>query len=339
MRRQINPNKQQTAMPSWLWTAALMLFAFGACEKEEANIVDLNQNQIRYVVADNFNLSLYDGAIRLAGLDNKLVEPGPFTLLAPTDAAFNELGISTPEGLAGYDRKRLGQIAAYHVLDGRYDLDHTPFVFNQEARSITGGKLFVSRWIKGGDTLLTVNGALVNPLKLEASNGLVQVVDRLLEPYLHEQITDAIAAEADLTIFYEAMKRTGVLADFGRDGNYTVYAPDNSAMRAAGYGGVTAIAEADPAQLRNFVNYHIAGIRRFAHDYFLTASADQTEVRQLMRNGSETIITLFPDWENPNLFMGLSIRGTNNAWDANFLRRDILTGNGVLHVIDQVLTD
>jgi uncharacterized surface protein with fasciclin (FAS1) repeats len=315
----------------------LAILGTSSCIKDDAGQESgYDNNKINLVVADNFNLSAFNAALRRSGLDKDLQQgDGPYTLLAPSDLAFNTAGYGTPTAVLTASASTIVSIANYHTLDGKYELDKLPYLFNQELRS-RGGKMYATHWIKGNDTVLTINGSRVLSSNIPASNGLIQVISQVLTPYRHDRLGDAVAAESDVTLFSQALKTSGVLAAISGSGPYTIFAPNNAAMIASGYSSVQQILNTDPQELKELVNYHIVADRRFIYDYILSTGFSNT-TKQTMLNGNPVSIELLADPQAPGSFNSISLRGIGNATDISITRRDVLTGNGVLHVIDGIL--
>ncbi len=317
----------------------LLLTVFGtACSKDENQLSDYDNNKINLVIADNFNLSAFSAALRLSELDKTLQSgSGPYTALVPSDAAFNAVGYSGAVAVLTGNPGTISRIANYHILDGKYELNKLPFTFNQELKS-RGGRLYATHWIKGMDTVLTINGSKVIAQNISASNGLVQVINRVLTPYLHDFLGDAIAAESSITLFTQALRTSGLLETINEEGPYTIFAPDNTAMRALGYTSVEQISNTNADVLKRLVNYHIVKDRRFIYDYILSTGSTNTS-RQAMLDGNSVTMTLTPDANAPGSFSGITLRGVGNTTQVNLVRgkQDILAGNGVLHIIDGAL--
>lgn len=311
----------------------LMVVIAGCSKDDDAGTVD--NNRIPQVLTDNFNLSVMNTVLSRSNMRNELLLPGPYTVFAPSDEAFAKAGYASPVAVLAASQPLVTRIAAYHILEGNYDLNKMPFLFNQEIRSY-GGKLYVTRWIKNNDTILTINGSRLLSVGINASNGYVQVLDRMLEPYVHERLADAIASEATLTLFHQAIQRAGLSELLSGAGPYTVYAPNNSAMTAMGFATVQAINEADPAVLAAMLRYHIAADRRFINDYILSTGVSASTTQGMIDNNSVSV-TLIPHPQQPDAYTGITLKGPGNDTQVTLLRQDMITGNGVLHIIDQVL--
>lgn len=318
---------------TFIYQILLVVFLGTSCSKDEQQPSDFDNSKINLVIADNFNLSAFNAALKRSRLDLELQNgSGPYTTLAPSDAAFGSAGYNGSVGVLTADPTTVSRIANYHTLDGKYELNRLPFAFNQELRS-RGGKLYATHWIKGLDTILTINGAKVIAMNIPASNGVIQVLDRVLTPYLHDVLADAVAAESSITIFTQALKTSGLLQTVAGSGPYTIFAPDNAAMRAMGYTSVEEVAKMDPEVLKTQMSYHILSDRRFVFDYILSAGPANTS-RQAMLDGNSITVRLTPDPAMPGSFNGITLRGIGNTTDVKLVKQDILTGNGVLHIID-----
>lgn len=320
-----------------IYLPMISLLGISSCVKEgNRQLSDFDNNKVNLVVADNFNLSAFSTVLRQSALDKVLQKgDGPYTLLAPSDLAFNKAGYGSPLAILTADPIQISRIATYHTMDGRYELNKLPYLFNQELRT-RGGKIFATHWIKGNDTVLTLNGSRVLASNIPATNGLIQVIDRVLSPYLHNKLGDAVAADAGITLFAQALRTSGVLATINQEGPFTIFAPDNTAMKARGYESVQQILNTDPQQLKELVNYHIVRDRRFVYDYILSTGSSNT-TKQAMMDGNAIDIKLLSDRETPGVFSSISLRGIGNTSDIQLTKQNILTGNGVLHVIDGTL--
>jgi uncharacterized surface protein with fasciclin (FAS1) repeats len=113
-------------------------------------------------------------ALQAAGLVDTLKGPGPFTVFAPTDAAFAKLPPGTLDALL-QDKAKLTRILTYHVVAGK--VLAADVVKLSEAKTVEGGALRIDA--RGG---VKVNGANVVKTDIAASNGVIHVVDTVLLP-------------------------------------------------------------------------------------------------------------------------------------------------------------
>ncbi len=116
-------------------------------------------------------------AVTAAGLVETLKGSGPFTVFAPTNAAFAALPAGTVDGLLKPEKKAdLTKILTYHVVSGA--VKAADLTDGQKVKTLQGEELTVS--IKDGKVM--INGANVTAADLEGSNGVVHVVDAVLMP-------------------------------------------------------------------------------------------------------------------------------------------------------------
>lgn len=310
-----------------------MMMAMG-CSKDD-DVTTADNNRIGQVLADNFNLSVMNAVMGRSNVAATLNATGPYTLFAPSDEAFQKAGYNGAVSVLSASQSLIARIGAYHMLEGSYDLNKMPFLFNQEITSL-GGKLYITRWIKNGDTVLTINGSRLLSSSIQASNGTVQVIDRMLEPYLHASVSDAIAGENQLTLFYQAIQRAGLTDLLKGAGPYTVYAPNNAAMISMGYATIEAINDADVNEMARLVRYHIVADRRFVNDYILSTGTSAKSSQGMLDNNS-VLVSLIPNPQQAGTYTGITLQGTGNTSVVKLVRQDIITGNGVLHITDQVL--
>lgn len=115
-------------------------------------------------------------AVTAAGLVETLQGEGPFTVFAPTDAAFADIQSEVDKLLKPENKSKLSKILTYHVVSGKTmaaDLQD-----GQELTTAEGSKLHVS--VKGGK--VTIGGANVTGADIKASNGVIHVIDKVLLP-------------------------------------------------------------------------------------------------------------------------------------------------------------
>jgi len=119
-------------------------------------------------------------AVQAAGLTETLSGPGPFTVFAPTDAAFaaalESLDLTAEELLA--DTETLTSILTYHVIAGEVPSSTVVTMDGQSVATVNGADVTIG---VDGDTVM-VNDATVTAVDIPASNGLIHVIDSVLLP-------------------------------------------------------------------------------------------------------------------------------------------------------------
>lgn len=171
-------------------------------------------------------------AVEAAGLVETLQGEGPFTVLAPTDAAFEAafeaLGITAEELLA--DTETLTQILLYHVLGQAADSQLVATLDGQEVPTVQGESITVS--VDGGTILINETAEVVSA-DLMADNGIVHVINQvILPPSVAEAL--GVAAPEETTTTTEAPEETTTTTEAAAD-------PTIAEL-------VVALASADPAE-------------------------------------------------------------------------------------------
>jgi uncharacterized surface protein with fasciclin (FAS1) repeats len=153
----------------------------GAAMYETKDIVDNAMNS-----ADHTTLV---AAVKAAGLVDTLKGPGPFTVFAPTNAAFAKLPAGTVDTLLKPENKaKLTQVLTYHVVAGKVDAASLARMIKDgkgkaTLKTVAGGTL--TAWMKGNDIVLTDakgGNAKVTISDVNQSNGVIHVVDSVLLP-------------------------------------------------------------------------------------------------------------------------------------------------------------
>jgi uncharacterized surface protein with fasciclin (FAS1) repeats len=116
-------------------------------------------------------------ALGAAGLVETLKGPGPYTVFAPTDEAFAKLPVGTVENLLKPENKaKLTAILTYHVVPGAVKAEQVTKL--DEAKTVNGAMVKVST----EDGKVMINDASVVKADIEASNGVIHVIDKVILP-------------------------------------------------------------------------------------------------------------------------------------------------------------
>ena len=116
-------------------------------------------------------------ALKAAGLVDTLKGKGPFTVFAPTDAAFAKLPAGTLDDLLKPENKaKLTAILTYHVVPGAVKAEQVKKL--DQAKTVNGAMVKVTT--KGGK--VTINDATVVKADTPASNGIIHVIDKVILP-------------------------------------------------------------------------------------------------------------------------------------------------------------
>lgn len=127
-------------------------------------------------VADRAGFHIFAAALRSSDYFDLLEGAGPFTVFAPSDAAFGALSNAALDALLYQDRERLRLVLGYHIAAGKVA---TLRLIGKRIRGVmqTGGDVVID-----GRSDLRVNDARVTKADLMARNGVVHGIDALLSP-------------------------------------------------------------------------------------------------------------------------------------------------------------
>ena len=268
-------------------------------EESEPTIVEIAQADGRF--------DTLVAALEAADLAETLQGDGPFTVFAPTDDAFAALPDGTVEALLN-DIPALTDILLYHVVAGQVPSSDVAGL--SSAETLLGQPVVVST----ADGV-RINDAQVVLADVEASNGVIHVVDTVLLPPEGDIVETAVAAGAFETLV-TAVQAAGLVDTLQSEGPFTVFAPTDEAFAALPAGTVEDLL-ANPDELAEVLTYHVVPGRVFSGDVVGISSAGTVQ-------GSEIDVSVD----------GGSVR-LNGA--ATVVQTDILTTNGVIHVIDSVI--
>ncbi len=125
-------------------------------------------------IANTPSLSTLSSLVNTAGLSETLKGTGPFTVFAPNNDAFKAVPAKTMEALAK-DPAALKNVLTFHVLPGKAMAAN---VKNSKAKTVNGAEVELS---KAGD-MVTIENAVVTQADLDATNGVVHIIDTVLIP-------------------------------------------------------------------------------------------------------------------------------------------------------------
>ncbi|MFP5461259.1 MAG: fasciclin domain-containing protein [Gammaproteobacteria bacterium] len=301
------------------WFKALVLAGsvgvLAACSSgsgDKDNIVEIAQNDARF--------SILAEAVVAAGLADTLSNDGPFTVFAPTNDAFaallGELGVTKDQLLA--DKALLTQVLTYHVLRGAVTRDAVPA---GKALATVQGDIFKID-ASGSDLVITDGRNRTSKIivtDLEASNGVVHAIDRVILP-ANRNIVETALGLPDFSILVEAVVAADLQGALSGTGPFTVFAPTNAAFAALlGELGVTKDQLlANKPLLTQVLTYHVLGSRVLKAEVPVGTPVATLQGQTL---------TVTP---------ALAIQDQRGR-SANIVATDVLASNGVIHVIDKVI--
>lgn len=266
------------------------------------------------------DLSILVEAVVAAGLVDTLKGTGPFTVFAPTNAAFaavlTELGLTKAQLLA--DKPLLTTVLTYHVLPSRVASSAIPF--GKGITTVQGSILKVDS--VAGSVVITDGrnrtSKVVTP-DVAASNGVVHIVDKVILP-ANRTIVQTAQALPQFSILVEAVVAANLATTLSGTGPFTVFAPTDTAFAnlLTELGVTKAALLANTALLTKVLTYHVVSGRVLKAEVPLNTA----------------IVTVQGD----TLSVGSNLAITDQRGrTSNITGTDLLTSNGVIHVIDKVI--
>lgn len=306
------------------WTRRLFTLALvsslAACGGSDEITLDPPQNIVQVAQTDS-RFTVLAEAVVAADLAAALSAPGPLTVLAPTNDAFNalltELGITKAQLLA--DKPLLTAVLQYHVLGAQVLRADVPL--GRAVTPLAGGIFKVDSTVGG---LVITDGrnrkANITATDIRASNGVIHVIDKVLLPANRNIVQTAIASAPEFSILVEAVVAANLQGTLSGTGPFTVFAPTNAAFAAllAELGVSKEALLADTALLTRVLTYHVLPSR------VLKAEVPVGPAITTVQGGSFTV---------DNTLAITDARGRK----AGITATDVLTSNGVIHVIGKVL--
>jgi uncharacterized surface protein with fasciclin (FAS1) repeats len=277
------------------------------------------------VAQGNPDFSILVEAVTAAGLGNTLSGAGPFTVFAPTNAAFTalltELNLTKTQLLA--DRTLLNSVLTYHVLPAKVLRAGVPA--GVPITTVQGATFRVDAV---GTNLVITDGrnrkSTITATDLNATNGVVHVVDKVILPPLPPTTVVGVAqGNPDFSILVEAVVAADLVNTLSGAGPFTVFAPTNAAFGAllTELGVTKAQLLADKPLLNAVLTYHVlpARVLRAGVPAGKAITTVQGGIFKVDAVGSGLVIT----------------DGRNRK--SNITTTDITATNGVVHVIDKVI--
>ena len=281
--------------------------------------VAAQEQDIVAIAAGSEDFAILTAALETAGLTEALQGEGPFTVFAPTNAAFENLlsalSISAEDLLA---QPQLADVLLYHVVAGSVmsgDLQ------NGMTAETLGGQMITVDLSEG----VKINTSAVITADIKASNGVIHVIDTVLIPETFQlasataplpSIVDIAVSNPDFSILVAALAKAELVEALQAEGPFTVFAPTNAAFEALlGELGITAEELLGQPQLADVLLYHVVSGPVLSPDLQTGMTAGTP--------GGQSITVDLTD----------GVKINKSAVEI----ADIQASNGVIHVIDSVL--
>jgi len=296
-------------------------------------------NIIEVATSDD-NFSILVEALTRVNLTDTLSGDGPFTVFAPTNDAFNKY--LNGSSIDNVDENNLKDILRYHVLSGKFE--KSDLLDTDTVRALNNNDIYISIYssfwkYKKRKTedffewfyeVIINDNAKVTAFNIMASNGVIHVIDTVLEPT--GNIVEVAKSNDDFSILVRALTRVNLTDTLSGDGSFTVFAPTNAAFNK--YLNGSSIDNVDEVNLKDILLNHVLSGKVEKSDLLATDT-----VRALNKN--DISISAFFKWwkiskkKRTKQFEQLIEVFLND--DTEVTAFDIMASNGVIHVIDSVL--
>ncbi|SFC78393.1 Fasciclin domain-containing protein [Parapedobacter composti] len=241
------------------WSYLLMLagfFTFSACEREDLLIENERERLLRNAaefLRNNYDFSLFNAAIEWVGMDESLRDnEADYTIFAPTNAAFNSIGVEFPSDFEKMDRDSLRFMLEYHILPSAVYLSDIGYEqADQLQENLTGRQLHLGRPAQpstgvGGQFYVNGIQSRANNNNVNLSNGVLHGLDQVLR-YRSGSVRDYLEALPEYRNFVALLKRFDYWDMLDEDRNWTIYALSNTVLENRGL-SLDAIAELNVAE-------------------------------------------------------------------------------------------
>jgi transforming growth factor-beta-induced protein len=298
--------KKATTLFSTFTLFFLSLISMSSCDTaSNKDIVDTASEKAKTLTV----------AIKAAGLVETLQGAGPFTVFAPTDAAFAAIQSDVDNLLKPENKDQLIKVLKCHVVSGK--LLSKDLKDGQTLTTIDGEKLNVSLM---GDGRLMVGDVHITTPDIMTKNGVIHVVDKVILPKMAEKMVAKMnivtIAAANAKTLSAAISAAGLSETLQADGPFTVFAPTDAAFSAIQKDVDRLLKPENKAKLATVLTYHVVSGKMMAAD--LKDGQELTTVQ-----GSKLKVSI----KNGVVMVG----------NATVTAADVDASNGVIHVIDKVL--
>jgi transforming growth factor-beta-induced protein len=283
-------------------SAEKAMMAAPAMEAKPANIVEtaVNAGSFKTLAA----------ALGAAGLADTLKGRGPFTVFAPTDEAFAKLPAGTVEELLKPEnRAKLRSILLYHVARGNLN---SAMLGEHSGVATQNGMRVQIKPVDGG---LMINGAKVIAPDVIATNGTIHAIDTVLLP--PGNIVETAVGAGSFKTLAAALGAAGLVGALQGRGPFTVLAPSDEAFAKLPAGTVEELLKPE----------NRATLRRILLNHVIRGNFDSSAVANLKSVRTQAGKSLPVKIVDGKVMIG----------DSTVVAADVLSSNGIIHVIDSVL--
>jgi transforming growth factor-beta-induced protein len=296
------------------------MLIFSACNKDDdTNVQPENpiegQKSIAQIASENSNFSILVDALSKAGLVETLQSDGSFTVFAPTNEAFEmlfeDLGVNGLDDLPG---SALAPILLYHVIGSEARSSDLSSGYYTSLSTATPDNTGATIFIEAGMGVKINGNVNVTSADLEASNGVIHVIDKVMLP---QNVVELAVSNKNFSILVQAVLKAGLAEALSADGPFTVFAPTNTAFEEL------------------FAELNVSGIEDLTAEALTPILLYHVVADNVM--SSEVSSGSVPTLNGANLTINTGDRGVSINGSSSVIAVDVQGTNGVIHAIDKVL--
>jgi len=348
-----------------------VILSAASCDKRDIRLDNPNDKLRPFAefMQNNYAYSLFHAAIEKAGLTEELNGPGPFTVWAPTNEAFNRLGINRPEDFEAFGVDSVRQLVLYHVLRGRaLEIEDIPEnSANNRYTTESGADVWLARFDTGNRLTRMfrpyINGIMIGQWSnrvnsnehygrhnIHVANGILHEIGNVLR-YDNVPVRDWLENHEDYQVLVAGLKHFGYWELLADDKQWTIVAPVDSLFEQEGMTVETVSALDTSVYGKRLFGAYIFPVRFFMSDlrlYLFAMRVTSTRTVDLRiytpiigdENFSNGILnnysTFFVNRTFPSSGYGWdddTYSTPNNAFDRD---QSHLVRNGIIHRLDGV---
>jgi transforming growth factor-beta-induced protein len=307
----------KTTFKSIAFGIGILAVSFSACKKEETKTdttVTPTAKSIYEIAKADTSFSILVAGIEKTGLKTTLSGTGTFTVFAPTNSAFRKLGITAEEINSTTDVEEIAEIKnviLFHALGTKVKSTDLSNSYASTLFTVNGNGVSLKIAI---NPVKINNTANVTTANIEASNGILHIVDEVLIP---PTVVDIAVNNGGFTSLVAALYKADLVETLEDGEALTVFAPTDKAF--------------------SDINFKLADFTKEALAPILTGHVLGSQVRSNQIQNNQKVTTLNKDVELTfNTTMGVKFSGGKTT-DISVTTADLQATNGVVHVINKVI--
>ncbi|MGV6945323.1 fasciclin domain-containing protein [Sphingobacterium kyonggiense] len=217
----------------------LIGFCLYSCKHEDLNIFKESENLANIIdfSKNNYELTLFHAALNQVGLTETLTSEGPYTFFAPSNKAFNDIGVTKASDFASMDQDSLKMMLSYHILPRRLNYsDVPPGTIDNKYTNLANLEVYLgNRFFIGCSTCTPIidfyiNGASIQKLgtDIPLTNGVLHVINKVLK--YKPSVQDILLSKEKYSFFVQFLKQMRKWDELSESGPFTIFAPTNDAF-------------------------------------------------------------------------------------------------------------